>query len=64
MHKKIKDSIRERLIDGLLLFMNEAETKEERKIYSDSATMLINSRTPEQVKQMEIERFGQTMSVK
>lgn len=61
MHKKIKDNMRERLIEGLLLFMDEAETKEERKIYSDSATMLINSRTPEQVNQMEIEKFGQSM---
>ena len=51
-----RNDLREQLINGLFVMLNETDDKEEQRLISDCMTLLINGRTPEQVKKMEIER--------
>lgn len=62
MLNKIEDSLKEQLINGLFSCLDEAETIAEARIINNCMTLLINGRSPEQVKKMEIDKFNQSMS--
>lgn len=58
----IPDKTREHLIDLFLEAMSDPDMKEHQKTFNETATILINGRSPEQVKKMEIEQFGRALS--
>lgn len=63
MHQRIKDNLREQMINGLLSFLEDDDyTQEERKIINQCASLLINKRSPDVVADMEKRKFGKSFN--
>jgi len=58
---KLSDKKREHLINFLMDAAEDNDLKDHRKQFNETATILINGRSIEQVNKMEMEQFGQVM---